>query len=219
MAEIMIRPYQRRDRESVRRISGDTANLGKPVETFFRDREIMVDLLMNYYLDYEPGSCWVAEQEGKVIGYLCGCLHNIRYFFIITFRILPQSLGLALWRGVFCQPETWRLLKAAARTFLQGGHFKDIPLDQYPVHLHINLQSEFRNQHIGPRLMEHFLKQVKAAGFKGVHAVTREENKGACRFFEKMGFTALSRHILVVPSNNGEILGHTVVYGRALEKD
>ncbi|HLD69677.1 MAG TPA: GNAT family acetyltransferase, partial [Candidatus Omnitrophota bacterium] len=73
MPETIIRPYQRRDRESVRRISGDTANLGKPLETFFRDREIMVDVLMDYYLDYEPASCWVAEHEGKVVGYLCGC--------------------------------------------------------------------------------------------------------------------------------------------------
>ena len=216
MSEIIIRPYQQRDRESVRRISGDTANLGKPVETFFRDREVMVDLLMDYYIDYEPESCWVAEQEGKVVGYLCGCLHSFRYFFVTAFYILPKTFGRALWRGVFCQPETWRLLKAAATTFLKGGHSKDIPLDQYPVHLHINLQTEFRNQHIGPRLMEYFLKQVKAAGFKGVHAVTREENKGACHFFEKMGFVVLSRHILAVPSNDGEIYGHTVVYGKTL---
>ena len=215
MTEIIIRPYQRRDREDVRRISGDTANLGKPVETFFRDREVMIDVLMDYYLDYEPESCWVAEQEGNVIGYLCGCLHPRRYFFITAFYILPKALGRALWRGVFGQPETWRLMKAAAATFWKGGYAKCIP-DQYPVHLHINLQAEFRNQRVGPRLMEHFLKQVKAAGLKGVHAVTREENKGACRFFEKMGFTALSRHILVAPSNDGQIYGHTVVYGKHL---
>ena len=216
MTEITIRPYQRRDRQDVRRISGDTANLGKPLETFFRDREVLIDLLMDYYLDYEPESCWVAEQEGKAVGYLCGCLHPTHYRFIMIFYILPKTLGRALWRGVFCQPETWRLLGAAATTFWKGGYFKGIPFDQYPVHLHINLQMEFRNQRIGPRLMEHFLNQVKAAGRPGVHAVTREQNKRACRFFEKMGFTVLSRHHLVVPAPEGPIYGYTVVYGKIL---
>lgn len=216
MTEIIIRPYQRRDREGVRQISGDTANLGKPVETFFRDREVMVDLLMNYYIDCEPGSCWVAEQEGKIVGYLCGSLQNGRYLFMTFFYILPKTLWRALRRGVFCQPETWRLLKTAWTTFLKGGYSKHIPLDKYPAHLHINLQAEFRNQHIGRRLMEHFLGQVEAAGLKGVHAVTREENVGACRFFEKMGFVALSRHVLIVSAAHDQVYGHTVVYGKLL---
>lgn len=216
MPEIIIRPYQRWDRESVRRISGDTANLGKPLETFFRDREIMVDALMDYYLDYEPSSCWVAESDGKVVGYLCGCLHHTRYLLITIFYVLPKTLGRALLRGVFCQPETWRLLKAGWMTLLKGGYSKHIPLEQYPVHLHINIQTEFRNRRIGPRLMEKFLGQVKSAGLKGVHAVTREENKGACRFFEKMGFGVLGRYILVVPTEHGQACGSTVVYGKVL---
>ena len=216
MTEMIIRPYKRRDRDSVRRISGDTANLGKPLETFFRDREVMIDVLMDYYLDYEPGSCWVAEHQGKVIGYLCGCLHHPRYLLITAFYILPKTLCRALLRGVFCQPETWRLLKAAWMTLLKGGYSKHISFKKYPVHLHINLQTEFRNQRIGLRLMEKFLGQVKSVGLKGVHAVTREENTGACRFFEKMGFAALDRYILVVPTARGQACGYTVVYGKSL---
>ena len=216
MPEIIIRPYQKRDREEVRKISGDTANLGRPVETFFSDREVMTDLLMNYYTDYEPASCWVAEYEGKVIGYLTGCLDNKKYLFLTSLYIGPKTLFRAFMRGVFFQEKTGRLLKAVFLTGRKGGYRKNIPIKKYPAHLHINIQSEFRNQHIGQRLIEQFLKHVKASGQAGIHAVTRQENIGACRFFERMGFTALSRHVLVTPSPEGPQEGHTVVYGKSM---
>ena len=211
---ILIRLYQPKDRDTIRQISGDTANLGKPVETFFRDREVMIDLLMDYYTNYEPTSCWVAESEGKVIGYLTGCLNNPRYLFLTIFYIIPKTLLRSLFRGVFLRKETWRLLKAAIATFFRGGYAKFIPWNKYPVHLHINIQQGFRSQQVGQRLMEKFFEQVKSAGLPGIHAVTRQENVGACRFFERMGFQALSRHALVVPSENGQIEGKTVVYGK-----
>ena len=216
MPEIIIRSYQKRDREEVRKISGDTANLGRPVETFFSDREVMMDLLMNYYTDYEPATCWVAEYDGKVIGYLTGCVHNKRYLFLTSLYIVPQTLFRAFTRGVFFQEKTWRLLKAVLSTVRRGGYRKDIPIKKYPAHLHINIQAEFRNQHIGQRLIEQFFQRVKTSGQAGIHAVTRQENTGACRFFERMGFTALSRHVLVAPSPEGQQEGHTVVYGKSM---
>ena len=216
MTQIIIRPYQQRDREGVRQISGDTANLGRSVETFFSDREVMVDLLMDYYTDYEPASCWVAEFDGKVIGYLTGCLKKNRYLLLTCLYIVPKILLRAFIRGVFFQKKTWHLLKAVITTWRKGGYFKHIPLSKYPAHLHINIQSEFRNQHIGQRLMEAFFGQVKSCGLCGIHAVTRQENTSACRFFERMGFTALSRHVLVTSWDEGQHEGHTVVYGKLM---
>ena len=75
-ANVKIRPYQKEDKGFIRKISGDTANRGKPVETFFKDREVMEDLLTLYYTDFEPQSSWVAEYEGRVVGYLTGCLNH-----------------------------------------------------------------------------------------------------------------------------------------------
>ncbi len=216
MPQPIIRPYQPGDREGVRKISADTANLGKPVETFFPDREVMTDFLMDYYTDYEPTSCWVAEYDAEVIGYLTGCVHNDRYLFLTCFYIVPKTLLHAIVRGVFFQKKTWRLLKAVISTCCKGGYFKCIPWDKYPAHLHINIQAEFRNQQVGNRLMEKFFQQVKSCGLAGIHVVTRQENTGACRFFERMGFTALSRHVLVVPAEDGQYEGHTVVYGKLM---
>lgn len=93
---LIIRPYAAGDREAVRRICCDTADAGHPVESFFSDRELIADLLMNYYTDYEPESVWVAEQAagpvitggpaiadepaiaGEMVGSLTGCCDTCR---------------------------------------------------------------------------------------------------------------------------------------------
>ena len=75
---LLIRVYRPDDRDAVRTVACDTADRGEPVEGFFRDREVFADLLTRYYTDWEPQSLWVAEAEGRVIGYLTGCLDTRR---------------------------------------------------------------------------------------------------------------------------------------------
>lgn len=93
----------------IRQIACDTADMGEPVENFFGDREVVGDLLTRYYTDYESESLWVAEYEGKVIGYLTGCLDTHRYFRIMGFCLLPQIIIKSILRGVFLRQDTWRL--------------------------------------------------------------------------------------------------------------
>jgi len=107
--DIIIRSYESQDREMIRQIACDTADMGEPVENFFGDREVVGDLLTRYYTDYESESLWVAEYEGKVIGYLTGCLDTHRYFRIMGFCLLPQIIIKSILRGVFLRQDTWRL--------------------------------------------------------------------------------------------------------------
>ena len=212
--DILIRPYEARDREAVRQICCDTADRGHPIDGYFQDREVFADLVTSYYTDYEPSSTWIAESDGRVIGYLTGCLSTRRYWKIMSWRITPRSIFKAIYRGNLLLRQTWRVLRAIAKTYVRGGFHRYIPHGRYPGHLHVNVRGEFRGHHVGSRLVERFCEQAKAAGLQGVYASVRGDNPLAQEFFEQMGFTVLSRHVMVRALQDMEQTSDTVIYGK-----
>jgi len=188
-----VRPYAAGDRAAVRRICCDTADAGRSVETFFDDRELIADLLMNYYTDFEPESAWVAEQAGEVVGYLTGCRDTGRFRRIMFGRIVPLALFKAFWRGTWWAASTRRLIRCNLPLWWRSlGHRTLLPAG-YPAHLHINLRPGMQGQGIGRQLINRFLAQLRLAGIPGVHLSAREDNMTALAFFEKMGFARLGR--------------------------
>ena len=201
--EILIRSYERSDRLAIRNICCDTAFQGEPIDPLFHDSEVAADFLTSYYTDYEPEASWVAEHEGRVVGYLTGCLNSRRYSRIMTWCIVPRVVLRAMCRGLFLSVQTWKLLGDGTVLFLSGGFRHDIPQSICAGHLHVNLQKDFRGQKVGHRLVEQFCRQARAAGLQGIYASVRKENHPARHFFEQLGFTALD------PSSTV-----TVIYGK-----
>lgn len=72
LLQVRLRQYQDHDRDEVCRICCETGFLGKPIDGIYRDRELFADLLTNAYLDYEPEWTLVAENKGRIAGYLTG---------------------------------------------------------------------------------------------------------------------------------------------------
>ena len=212
----VIRPYQSADRQAIWEIACDTADRGKPVENFFSDRTVVADMLMRYYTDYEPQALWVAEYEKKVVGYLSGCLDSARYSHVMAWRIMPGATMRAILRGLLMRRETFNLVRAAVKSLLRGGVRSDMPLADYPAHLHINLRDGFRGQHLGMRLIEQFVGQAKSANVKGIHASVLEDNVNASKFFTQAGFNVLRRYPVFLPNDNARCLHHTLIYGRRL---
>lgn len=214
--DILIRPYRPGDRDAVRQICCDTANCGRPIESVFKDRQFVADLVTSYYTDYEPESLWIAEDAGQAIGYLTGCFDIRRYNLKMIRCIIPRVFISCVFRGTLVQKETWRMLRAGLKTWRLGGFRKNIPLDKYPIHLHIDIKEEFRGKSVGQRLMEKFFDQARKRGAQGIHVITREDNKAACRFFERMGFVILSRHPMFVLDKEDFLQSHTLVYVKSI---
>lgn len=213
---IAIRPYQPRDRSAVRTLACDTADRGRPLERFFADRDLAADLLTRYYTDDEPQASWIAEDDGHVIGYLTGCLDSQRCRRAVAWRIAPAAVLRGLCHRALWSARTWRLLVAAVRTGLAGGFRRAIPLDRYPAHLHVNVQERFRAQQVGTRFIERFLAQASEAGARGIHVSVRADNVPACRVFQRLGFTELSRHPAVFPDGDVYRPHDTIIYGKRL---
>lgn len=182
----IIRRYEPRDRAAVREICCDTADTGAPVEHFFPDRAVFADVLTRYYTDFAPATSWVAEQDGRVVGYLTGCLDTRQFLRTMAVRIVPAALLKALVHGSLWHRfirQNWRR-PASQRQQL---------LADYPAHLHLNLRAGHRGHGAGRQLLGKFLEQARHAGVTGIHAGVSETNVAGRKFFERAGFVVLGR--------------------------
>jgi len=190
MPELVIRPYQMKDRNAVLRIGADTAFFGAPIEAYMEDRNIFLEAFYTYYTDIEPEHAWVACADEEVVGFLAGCvdtrLHGKRYGRFI----LPQLAGNLLCGKFHFGRQSFGYIRGLLGGWLRG-EFTHADLNKYPAHLHINVDSNWRGHGLGQRLMEAYLGQLRKLGVKGVYLDTTSLNEVACRLYEKIGFRLL----------------------------
>jgi len=189
MDGVFIRRYQKEDRDAVRSIAWDTAFIGEPADAFFEDREILTDFLTKYFTDYEPDSCFVAEANREVIGYLIGAKDADLLNNVFLNRIIPKLLVKAIISGFILKKKNMVFIFRCLASFIKGG-FRDPDFsERYPAVLHINLREGFRNLGIGSRLIWACLDYFTKEKIAGVRLATMS-NK-AKDFFNQQGFETL----------------------------
>jgi len=185
---IKIRPYQPSDRAAVRHIAFATSFLEQPGE-FFDDEEILADILTVYFTDYEPASSFVAEDDGKVVGYLTGTVNSQHMDRVVLTKIGPAILRKSFRRGTLGRGKIARFLWNIFVSFCRGEFVMRDFSREYPATLHINLLREYRGQRTGERLVAAFENYLRDQKIGGVRASTFSE--GAKEFFMKVGLVPL----------------------------
>lgn len=188
--ELVIRPYQREDREAIFGIAADTAFFGDPVEAVLEDRGLFCDIFYRYYTDLEPEHGWVASSERWVVGFLMGSINTKNQHRGMMLHILPSTLWRILRREYHIGPQTWRYASRLIAATIHGENLNP-DLSVFPAHLHMNVAAPWRNRGLGHRLIEAYLNQLRQLGVQGVHLNTTDRNYGACRLYERMGFQLL----------------------------
>jgi len=189
MAEdkIKIRKYEKRDRGAVREISCSTAFIGEDTDVFFEGRELIADALTLYFTDYEPGSCFVAENNGEVVGYIIGAKDEM--VSNTNVKLASRLFIKALTSHELLKKKNIIFLVHCLSSFLKGEFIQPEFSKDYPAILHINLKEGFRKQGIGAQLIGAYLDYLKENKVKGVHLATM--SSGAADFFSKQGFKLL----------------------------
>jgi len=185
----VIRSYREEDRSAVRRIACDTAFMGKPAEVFFDGREVLADILTGYFTDCEPESCFVAEQERSVIGYLIGAKDARRIPGISVRKILPAAILRTITGGTLSKKKNIAFLAHFFLSLLRGEFKRQAVFEEYPATMHINIDARFRGSGIGAQLLRAYDTYLEHARIAGVHLATLSPAAG--RFFEKNGFRLL----------------------------
>jgi ribosomal protein S18 acetylase RimI-like enzyme len=188
--ELIIRKYQNSDRQAVRDLCYDTGMMGQSVSYLWADKESFSDMFTMYYTDKEPESSFVAEFNGKVIGYLNGCVDSKRAYNPV--KIASRHV---VKRGIIFNkvtgPTILRVVTEGLFMQIKGADFDNAPFrdPRWPAHLHINVKKEFRHQNAGSKLIKAYFEYLKSKNITGCFLETLYENKNAIAFFEKMGFT------------------------------
>lgn len=183
--EILIRPYEVKDRAAIRSINYETSFLHKP-HLFFDDPEIVADALTGYYTDHEPGSCFVAQAGGEVIGYIIGTLDISRMRREAPFKIFVPLLFKAIARGTFLNKKTYRFLVNVLRSHFKGEFVVPDFAGQYPSTFHINVRDGFRGQKVGNRLILTVIRLLQSNHVRGVQFSTMSGEP--TEFFQSLGF-------------------------------
>ena len=189
---LKIRPYSPSDRQSVRDICCDTGFMGNPIDPIYVDRDAFADFFTRYYTDVEPESALVAEDEGRIVGYLLGCLKYDRVgrktLWLIATRTVPKIIGRIIafrYNKASFKFLSWFLFKAAGQTP------KSVP---EAAHFHINMYSEYRTGFVGRRLIFPFVNGVAKKGINGVYGQMQVyEDRRSEKLFERYGFKFIDR--------------------------
>ena len=172
----IVRQFEEKDREFVRSICRRTGLKGGPTSLFFEDETIMSILYADYYMDHEAESCFVAEVDGRVVGYVLGCKDTRKKKRVLLAKIYPRVFVRILWKMFTFQyrkKETYQTLWWVVwRAWREGLR---VPLDKYPSHAHFNTEATYRGYGLGERLSKAMRKHWLQHGVKGYHCIIREE--------------------------------------------
>ena len=177
---LRIRPYRAGDRRRIAAIITATALRGRPLSAFFEDEAVLLKLFMDYYLRYEPESCFVAERDGRVVGYIMGCKDTRRYLRVVLLRYGPQIAARLLARvvtGRYRRIATYRTLWWA----LARG-WREVPeadLRYFPAHVHLGVAAELQRDGFliylcMVRLGDALIRHLRERGIRGLHGQIAE---------------------------------------------
>lgn len=177
--EGIIRPFRPADREAVREISRHTAFRNRGFDSVFEDGELFADYWTRYYTDFEPESCLVAEEGGRVIAYLLGCVDSGHFVAVMGRRILPPILlriFVRLLTGRYRRPVTRRTL-----WWLLSRSWREAPpLNRklFPAHYHCNVLSPGHRKRYYSRMVVIFLDRLAEMGIERLHGQVEEPVAG-----------------------------------------
>src|SRR5262249_47171869 len=175
-SEIVVRAYRDTDRDAVRRIAHEAGYMGEPADWYWRDFRSFAEIWTAYYTDCEPESAFVADDEGRVVGYLLGCVESARAptpAAALTRQVIRRFLLLRPGTAGFL----WRSILDAVRQ--RGSPTGELADPRWPSHLHINLLRAVRGCGVGARLMQAWFSRLHAVGSPGCHLATLHENATA----------------------------------------
>lgn len=186
---MQIRKFESKDRKEVRQITYETAFMGEAASVFFDGQEIISDSLSLYFTDYEPESCFVAQVDQEVAGYLFGAKNMAASEKLIGKKIIPRLFWSALTSNILLKKKNIVFIFKVLISLIKGEFITPDFKKMYPAILHLNIKDGYRNLGIGSKLISAYLEYLRKEKITGVHLATMSKEAG--NFFTKQGFQLL----------------------------
>ncbi|WP_280236187.1 GNAT family N-acetyltransferase [Nocardia cyriacigeorgica] len=193
---MQTRPFQETDRAPLRELFG-RAGTGSPTESLWGHLDSEAGVYLDPYMDLEPESLFVAEQDGRLVGYLAGCVDTAAF----PSESERMEQAFRRYRSIFLSRSALFFGRATLDTVI--GKIRRTPAAEdftdarWPAHLHINIAPEGRGTGAADAMMELWFARLRSVDAPGCHLQTLVENTRAVKFFERMGFRAYGSEPLV----------------------
>jgi GNAT superfamily N-acetyltransferase len=180
------------DWEAIRSLCCRTGNGGEAIAP--ARWPLFAELWIGPYQRIVPEWTYVAEADGRVVGYLTGCPDTAAFRRARRLRV-TRPLQVAIAHRRYAWNADARRVVALALRLRRGAESR---LDatrpggdphSYPAHLHMNVEAGYRGRGIGAALIERYTRDLRAAGVPGVHLFCGEAPR---RFYARQGFTDLA---------------------------
>ena len=189
-----IRSYRPTDQPALASICLRTAAAGDDATGVLADDEIWANMFVLPYVARAPDLAWVLESDdGRPVGYLVGSADSAA--FDTWFRDSWWPRFARRWP----EPAEVATRQDELLRYAYGfGSDTNRFVAQYPAHLHIDLLPEARAQGWGRRLMEAFEQRLRERAVNGIQIGVLASNSAALAFYERLGFSALTRDEIIV---------------------
>jgi GNAT superfamily N-acetyltransferase len=159
---LIIRRYRPEDRGAVERICIETGLKGN-LEAYFCDPDLFAKLWLSPFLDAEPEASWIAEVDGKVVGYLVAAIRP-GFSRRAVRAMLPHLAKLVSnWvRGQYrAHPPSARFAR-----WLLFRSWRELPSNTRPLsNFHFNvLKDERGGRRLGDSLLNAYFAELRARG-------------------------------------------------------
>lgn len=188
----IIRPFEKKDKQSIRDICADTGLWGKPIDPVFQDRNLFAKLIVDPYLKLEPEHALVVEDKGKVVGYM---ISSMKKDFGIKSKIqiagLGAIMGLKFISGKYSN-------HAPSKNFVKWSFTQAMSQElNHPknaAHLHLNMLEDYRNINLGKKLLNEFEQMAKASNHTRYYGeVFSSNNRRFESLYNRLGFEIVDK--------------------------
>lgn len=171
---ITIRNYVPADREQLEQICLATA--AEQLLKTDRDKEFLLLCYNRYYTRCCADTVFVAEEDGRVIGYVLCDTDYEKFLADFSAHELKE-----LKKINFIKAAAFFFSVAAQKTYGKT----------YTAHLHIDILPGYQRKGIGHRLLDALAEKLREEQIGGVFLTVGKENEKGIRFYKNYGFEIL----------------------------
>ena len=189
MPDFSIRSYKSADTSAVYEICLKTGNSGQDATHLFSDPLVLGHIYVGPYMEFEPQSVFILEDDQGPCGYIMGVLDSQTYYQWMHSEWLPKIR--VDYKKPTGDPDTWNETEKITNLLFHPVSQRLLP--DYPAHLHIDLLSRAQGKGQGKLLMDRFIDYLKYNKIPGLHLELSSNNDRAFNFYRKYGIEELDR--------------------------
>ena len=189
MPDFSIRSYKSADTSAVYEICLKTGNSGQDATHLFSDPLVLGHIYVGPYMEFEPQSVFILEDDQGPCGYIMGVLDSQTYYQWMHSEWLPKIR--VNYKKPTGNPDTWDETEKITDLLFHPVSQRLLP--DYPAHLHIDLLLRAQGKGQGKLMMDRFIDYLRYNKIPGLHLDLSSSNNRAFNFYRKYGMEELDR--------------------------